>query len=285
MLYSLTLLSQDKEPSDWQFKWGYSNSPRVFVTDSFQQNSVYTGFQWNGTKPMNEALFNNIRAAGSYIYGTGNEENPLYLVHQPSWVDGVYYMPGYYYAPFMQYEPTLPLTSSNVGEILRPADPSNPVFGFLYRRGTILNDSTNENYSRLILYKDDLQSYGSDSIVLKNIWPQPNFNTKNFLNFISEGQTDNYLGKKWYLTINLRRLNPEIETIVDDSIALSLQIPYTLGNGIIDTIKFNKLPINHRDSVELLNYFENRGYSQLLEEVTPTKELRITRRMIPTQKS
>ena len=182
MLNSLILIGQDREPSPWLFKWGDSNQGRIFEPDSFKQTSMFTGFQWAGTKPMNDALLNNARAAGSYIYGTGNEENPLYLVHQPSWIDGAYFRPGYYFAPFIQYEPTLPLTSSNFGEILRPADPTDPVFGFLYRRGTILNDSTNENYSRLILYKDDLSSYGSDSIVLKNIWPQPCFKTRGFDN-------------------------------------------------------------------------------------------------------
>jgi len=177
-LTSFSIYSQDTEPSAWQFKWGYSDSPRVFEPDSFKQTTMLNGFQWYGSRKMNDALLNNARAAGSYIYGTGNEENPLYLVHQPYWIDSSSYEPAYFYAPFMQYEPTLLLNDTTVGKILRSADPSDPVFGFEHIKGTILNDSTNENYSRLILYKNSLPSYGNDSIVLKNIWPQPCFKTR-----------------------------------------------------------------------------------------------------------
>ncbi|HPO63443.1 MAG TPA: hypothetical protein PK762_10230 [Candidatus Kapabacteria bacterium] len=173
--------AQDTEPSAWNFKWGYSDSPRIFEPDSFKQTTMLNGFQWYGSRKMNDALLNNTRAAGSYIYGTGNEENPLYLVHQPSWIDGAYFRPGYYFAPFIQYEPTLLHKDTTFGKILRPADPSDPVFGFKHIKGTILNDSTNENYSRLILTKADKPSYGGD-IVLKNIWPQPQFITRELRN-------------------------------------------------------------------------------------------------------
>lgn len=176
-LTSLSIYSQDTEPSAWQFKWGYSDSPRIFEPDSFKQTTMFNGFQWYGSRKMNDALLNNARAAGSYDSGTGNENNPLFLVHQPYWVDGAYFKPGYFNAPFMQYEPTLLLEDTTFGKILRPADPSDPVFGFKHIKGTILTDSTNENYSRLILYKNSLPSYGSDT-VLKNIWPQPCFKTR-----------------------------------------------------------------------------------------------------------
>ncbi|HPI20627.1 MAG TPA: hypothetical protein PKY56_09675 [Candidatus Kapabacteria bacterium] len=172
-----TLNAQDIEPTAWQFKWGYSDSPRVFEPDSFKQTSMFTGFQWYGSRKMNDALLNNIRAAGSYIFGSGNEENPLYLVHQPYWIDSSSYEPAYFYAPFMQYEPTLLLNDTTVGKILRSADPSDPVFSFEHVKGTILSDTSEVNYSRLILYKDSLGSYGSDT-VLMNIWPQPQFTTR-----------------------------------------------------------------------------------------------------------
>jgi hypothetical protein len=78
----------------------------------------------------------------------------------------------------------------------------------------------------------------------------------------SIGQTDNYLGRKWYLTVNLKRLNPADDNICDDSVVLSLQIPYTLWNGTNGLIKFDSVPISSINSVENLNYYENRGYSQ-----------------------
>jgi len=182
MLYSLSLLGQDTEPSPWQFKWGYSDNQRVFEPDSFKQTSMFTGFQWSNTLPMDNALLNNCVAEhGMNQVEAGSRVFPLNSINQPTWWDKGNYWIGAYFAPFMQYEPTLPLTSSNFGQILRPADSLNPVFGFLYRRGTILNDSTNENYSRLILYMDSLTAYGSDT-VLMNIWPQPQFITRELRN-------------------------------------------------------------------------------------------------------
>jgi len=31
ILNCFALFAQDREPSPWQFKWGYSNTPRVFA--------------------------------------------------------------------------------------------------------------------------------------------------------------------------------------------------------------------------------------------------------------
>jgi len=183
MLYSLSLLGQDKEPSAWNFKWGYSDNQRVFEQDSFKQSSVLTGFQWSNTLPMDNALFNNCVAEhGMEQVEAGNRVFPLYSINQPTWWDKGYYWIGAYFSPFMQYEPTLLFNDTTTGKILRPADQSDPIFGFKHIDGEILNDSTDENYSRLILYKNSLPSYGNDSIVLKNIWPQPCFTTREFEN-------------------------------------------------------------------------------------------------------
>ena len=284
MLNSLILFGQDREPSPWLFKWGDSDQGRIFEPDSFKQTSVFTGFQWSNTLPMDNALLNNCVAEhGINKVETGSRVNPLYSINQPTWCDSGYYFIGAFYSPFMQYEPTLFLTDTTTGKILRPADHSDPIFGFKHIDGEILSDSTNENYSRLILYKDDLENYGSDSIVLKNIWPQPCFNTKGFWEFKREGQTDNYLGKKWYLTINLKRLNPAVDNVCDNNVVLSVQIPYTLWNGTTGLIQFDSIPINNKDSVELLNYYENRGYAQLIKPVIsePDTIINITRNMLP----
>lgn len=292
MLYSLSLLGQDKEPSAWNFKWGYSDNQRVFEQDSFKQSSVLTGFQWSNTLPMDNALFNNCVAEhGMEQVEAGNRVFPLYSINQPTWWDKGYYWIGAYFSPFMQYEPTLLFNDTTTGKILRPADQSDPIFGFKHIDGEILNDSTDENYSRLILYKNSLPSYGNDSIVLKNIWPQPQFTTREFYGDGSKyfksvngsmGQTDNYLGRKWYLTINLKRLNPATDNTCDDSVVLSLQIPYTLWNGQTGLIKFDSVPISNINSVENLNYYENRGYAQLMQPASPKPyQLNITRNMLP----
>ena len=58
-LLNFPLLSQDKEPEPWEFVWGFSPTPRTFVLDSFPQTSFLIGFQWGGSKRMNNVLGNN----------------------------------------------------------------------------------------------------------------------------------------------------------------------------------------------------------------------------------
>ena len=111
---SLPLISQDKEPNPWEFIWGYSSTPRPFVLDSFPQTSILTGGQWSGSTRMNNALKNNATTAGTYSEANATVETPLNLIIQPKWFDANYYQPGYFGAVMMQYEPTLPLTISNL---------------------------------------------------------------------------------------------------------------------------------------------------------------------------
>ena len=108
------LNAQDKEPNPWQFIWGYSTTPRPFVLDSFPQTSILTGGQWSGSTRMNNALKNNATTAGYYSPANATVETPLNLIIQPKWFDANYYQPGYFGAVMMQYEPTLPLTISNL---------------------------------------------------------------------------------------------------------------------------------------------------------------------------
>ena len=137
LLISFSLINaQDNEPTPWQYVWGYSTTPRPFVLDSFPQTSILTGGQWSGSTRMNNALKNNATTAGRYSKPNATVELPLNLIIQPKWIDSGYYDPGYFGAVMMQYEPTLPLTTYNFGTILRPMDSSNPIFGFLNRRGS-----------------------------------------------------------------------------------------------------------------------------------------------------
>lgn len=73
------LYCQDSEPSAWEFVWGHSSLPRVFDPDSTKQTTIITGFQWSGSKKMNEAMKNNSRAGGTYKSGTGLDDSPLQL--------------------------------------------------------------------------------------------------------------------------------------------------------------------------------------------------------------
>jgi hypothetical protein len=57
LLNVISVYSQDKEPSPWQFHWGHNyNTPSKFEPDSIKQTSFYTGFQYahtfnNGFQP------------------------------------------------------------------------------------------------------------------------------------------------------------------------------------------------------------------------------------------
>lgn len=108
MLYSLSLLGQDTEPSIWLFKWGDSDQGRIFEPDSFKQTSIFTGFQWSNTFPMDNVLLNNCVAEhGMNKVEAGSRVFPLYSINQPTWCDSGYYFIGAFYSPFMQYEPTI----------------------------------------------------------------------------------------------------------------------------------------------------------------------------------
>lgn len=286
MFYSL-INAQDKEPNPWNFTWGYSSTPRPFVLDSFPQNSFLTGFQWSGSTKMNNALGNNAMANNSYQTAQGTVNKPINLVIQPKWFDGSDYSPGYFGAVMMQYEPTLPINIFNQGKIIRLQDPTDPVFGFRNRKGTISNDPLASNYSRLILYKD---SNYVDSTVLSDIWPQPRFNSHDWGE--RGGQTDNYLGKKWYLAINLKRLNPTTDLTKNNDIVLKITIPFKRWDDTLANIKFNKVPIKssvtkeellfmNPDSASQYPFIVSRGYAQLMH-IDTTETIEITKNMIPT---
>ena len=266
--------SQDTEPTSWEFIWGHSTTPRPFDNDSSKQESIMTGFQWGGSSQMNNALFNNLSTGSNYTPPTEPINTTTNLIFQPTWLGSTGYSPGYFKAVMMQYEPTLPLDGTNEGTILRPDDPSEPIFGFRYRNGRILTDTTDDNYSRIVLEKDSSYTGGK---VLDDIWPQPNFDSDE-----KGGQTDSYKGKLWYLTINLRRLKPSIETTKDNSVILSIKMPYLKWNSTADFIKFNKIPSNISNDTVRLNSFEDRGIAQKMILIDPAIDsVAITRNMLP----
>lgn len=130
ILFAIKLNCQDREPAPWKFVWGYDNTnSRIFVPDSFQQKSIVTGFQWGGSQLMNNALLNNAYAGGWYEAPNVAVNRPIQLILQASENDGGV-APGYWKAPFLNYDPSLPITISNKGTILRTAVTTDPIFGF-----------------------------------------------------------------------------------------------------------------------------------------------------------
>ena len=287
----MNLYSQDKEPVAWMFRNNNNDNnenPQVFNPNDFLQTKMLFGFQWAASKEMNDALGNNVYANHGYPSYLNNSTNPLKIINQPTWFDGTDYNISAWNAPFMTYEPTLPLTStgSNFGEILRLADESNPIFGFKARNGTIINTTTDPNYSRLVLTTNLVVS--TPVTVLENIEPQPKFKSRTMAVFKAEGQTDNYLGKKWFLTINLRRLDYVTDNLVNDDIILSLKIHYKLGSGSsTGDIKFQNIPMqglaNYETISDNLGFIQdNRGKAQLMELApSNTDVVYIRRNMLP----
>ena len=111
--------AQDREPLPWLFRWGFSDTERAFVPDSFKQKSVLTGFQWAGTRIMDSFLLNNTRATHGYEMASPRRYR-LEFINQPTWWDRGGYSRGAWNAPFMQYEPTLFDNQFDNGKIQKP---------------------------------------------------------------------------------------------------------------------------------------------------------------------
>ena len=100
---TLNVVSQDCESKAWKFKWGYSDNDRIFQPDTFKQTSIFTGFQWSNTLPMDNALINNCVAEhGMEQVEAGSRVFPSNSINQPTWWDRGNYWIGAYFAPFMQ---------------------------------------------------------------------------------------------------------------------------------------------------------------------------------------
>ncbi len=158
---------QDREPSPWLFRWGFSDTERAFVPDSFQQKSMLLGFQWSGTRILDSFLMHDTRA--NHGYDSANPRRyKLNFINQPAWWDRGGYSIGAWNAPFMQYEPTLYFENpADTGKILTPGDNSRYVFGFLQRRGRVPADSTDPHFHSLII--DSVEQ--NNQVVLAEPWP------------------------------------------------------------------------------------------------------------------
>ncbi len=68
----------------------------------------------------------------------------------------------------LSYDPTLYIDPNDPYKLnIREGDPQNPIFGFLNRRGRVLNDPLNVYYSKLMI--DSLSLI--NEVVLSEPWP------------------------------------------------------------------------------------------------------------------
>ena len=285
-----SLESQTYEAKPFNFKWNADSIPKPLVLDSFTVNSFLLGFQWSGTPRMNQALRHNANAGGKFQYEPNNFDgiNQIHIFSQPSVnaYNGIHLK--YTDAHFIQYEPTL-YTIDYKQFRPRPIDPTNAIFGFSNINGTVLSSIqfADTNYNRLILYKDSIANYPSDSIVLKGIQPNDKFET-----YKGTGQHDGFTGEKWNLSINLRRLKPHIDQSFNPTdTVLVIRLPYMAKDtfGILRNkyINFDKVPkTNVQTDTISLDYYQYRGYA--LDNITNTtqqNQLVITKAMLDTNRA
>src|SRR6185295_2015924 len=158
LLFTVNLISQDREPYPLTVTFHRNGHLDTLRPDNVVQEHFFIGHQWGGHFNMSSALRMNTNADGSSNY-TGKT---MYLI--PS---GWEYNPNDdgQVKPSFLYEPTLYLPKDSVNKfwIRRPYDNTNPIWGFSHVRGTILTDSGNVNYGRLIL-----DNSWKDSVVLKD---------------------------------------------------------------------------------------------------------------------
>jgi hypothetical protein len=225
------------------------------------------GFQWFGNYGLNKALNMNSSINGPIDYNYPNDncdpdtnalnfEEPIHNIKQ-AYV--CHNMAG------MQYEPTLELTLDEFNNFkTRAGDPSNPVFGFEHVEGEILTDTSDINYSRLILRDTILNSYAPKN-VLSGIVPNPNFWSE-----FGEYQLHGYSGEIWWLSLNINRLDSDLSTSSDT--VLKIRVKYITDSSNSGSIKFNTLPSNlTTNTSELFGYSGNSMQSRGLfrNEIEP----------------
>jgi hypothetical protein len=207
---------------------------------------------------MNLHIGNNINYLDSMIH-----PKLINTILSPTFRLGAYEFPGFYASAVMQFEPTLKIHSPGVFEI-NPNDRTNSVFGFRYVRNQ--NDTANG-----MLNFRQSQGY-TDSIVLADNWPDDEIygNTGSW----SGGF---YNGINWNLSLNLKRLNLQSDTLKNYDSVLVIKLKYYTNTNDSGFIKFSKLPL--AGNLLSLNHYQNRGHA-LLTDTMPDTQLVISKDML-----
>ena len=179
-LSTLIINSQDRYPKPFKFNYKVESNQRtnaVLDTNDLIQTKFHLGTQWYGHPRMLQALkmtVNHGTKEGSEIIANPNPDTfKMKYIWENKLAD---------HSRAFQYEPTLLIPYTERGNfITKPNDKNRSIFGFSHILGTILppSESENENYDRLILFKDS--SY-VNSVVLKDSW----INNKNEYIFCSQ---------------------------------------------------------------------------------------------------
>lgn len=295
--------AQDIEPASMSFT--YKGQIINIDQDRFKQDKFLMGWQWSSGEKMINALESNVVAGGAFPEKASYEswETSNQILAQPGKDAVAWNRPFIQTAAWLTYEPGLVIPEDESFRTITD-DPSNPIFGFKYvtEYGTLTftqdADDFYKKHYRLALYQENFSSSTqSQELVLSNPWPNDVLYTKN-----EGGQHTLYTGKKWYLTINLRRtsssFNGYSSTIMDDTPVLSIVLPYNydyIGSQTVtggpgtEQIKFYEVPETNLNNISnwYSDFIPDRPIGQYIPLVTATvtnpmsRTLTITREMIP----
>jgi hypothetical protein len=152
LLYANLAISQNKYPAPFELTYEVNGDPKTgeLNRDHFQQSSFFITTQWSGYTPMLDALkFNSVQGSTGF---DGEAYTAIPSYNSPNIYQTILENKIANWSRVFQYEPTLALDPNQPDElVIRSGDTTHPVFGFTYRRGRVLPDSTDPNFNRLII--------------------------------------------------------------------------------------------------------------------------------------
>ena len=289
----LNIYSQDNDPFQYPFR--YNQNPNYYISSdsiNFTQNKFAFGFIWSGDYRQNNALkfnmfqniWNDMTANPASFYNPNTDV--IVQIPRVSWGGGAFFP---CQTESFQYCPVLKIT--NRGDFYsRLNDTCHSIFGFSNIDPNI--QITNSDI-RLQLYKSS--SYTNP--VLSNPWMSYGLRRYKTLDIDTTSSDVEYTpptleyglkGNKWdggqfYFSINLRRLDPNDNSMSDDTI-LSIQLPYKTIYNDSNYIRFTMVPSPiANDTIAIIstkNYYK--GCVQNLDSVFPKpNEFFITKNMLP----
>jgi len=276
--------AQDLEPSQQKFYFHDEQTPKYLSGDSlyFKQTDFFLSWEWGSGGKISSSLFiNNADICSIYDKYRNVDSNQSMVAkreiytHFPGW--------GIINTRAIQYEPTLLIDSLNPEAVkTRSNDTTNPVFGFMVRKGRVIDNPSDPNFNRLMI-----DNVPSGTVILDKSWPQDQFF---FTNEAPEDSInrpkilDSIQCQTLYISLNLRRF----DDLTNNDTILKIELPYsksdTTSQGI-DTIlhsiiKLQMIPSQFDlDTFSLMN---GRGIIRKMINCLPyTRSFYITRSMIP----
>lgn len=294
LLISFTVFSQDLEPTQFKFDWGVGGVKKYLSADSafFRQNNFLLGWHWAGKQKISTSLRVNQNDAYRNVEANSlfNNCNIIVKPQEYSHAAEASVLNG----RGIQYEPTLLLNPSSPEDlVIRHGDTTRPVFGFLHRRGKILNDSTDSNFNRLIIYGDSVNLL-RDSVILSDPWPSNQLSSFGTTDTNTYTQT-NHLCHTLFISINLRRYDSEMS----DGNVLKIELPYsylfdstyqippnpTIYHKTVtryENIQFSAIPSNSTYPADIINLLFGRGCAwDTISASQGTRAFYISKKILP----